>query len=195
MAALSRAPAGRTGRCGGGVSAAATITSTNASILATSARSPAANGSPNTIGLAAIVVRFAAALVRAITAPSPSCEGACPAQETRETRNHVPNFSKPARPLRGAAPKLWAGRRRSSGRGGAEALGGAAPKLWAGQRRSSGRGSTGALGGAAPELSYERDDQQCHDVGHLDHRVDRRSRRVLVGITHGIASHGRGMGL
>ena len=33
----------------------------------------------------------------------------------------------------------------------------------------------------------DRDDQNRHDVHDLDHRVDRRAARVLVGIAHGVA--------
>ena len=56
---------------GGGVSAAAIITSANASTRTARARSPVGKRSPNTIGPAAIVDRFAAALVSAITVTAP----------------------------------------------------------------------------------------------------------------------------
>jgi predicted transcriptional regulator of viral defense system len=41
-----------------------------------------------------------------------------------------------------------------------------------------------------PNLEVDdRDDQNRDDVRHLDHRVDRRARRVLVGIADGVAGH------
>src|SRR3954447_4042809 len=47
-----------------------------------------------------------------------------------------------------------------------------------------------------PHLSNnELNNQQRDDVRHLDHRVDRRAGRVLVGVTNRVARDGRGVGL
>src|SRR4051794_8175852 len=41
----------------------------------------------------------------------------------------------------------------------------------------------------------EGDDQDRDDVGDFDHRIDRRARRVLVGVTDGVARDRRGVRL
>jgi putative flippase GtrA len=46
-----------------------------------------------------------------------------------------------------------------------------------------------------PPLRDDRDDEDGHDVGHLDHRVDRRPRRVLERVAHGVAGDRGGVGL
>jgi hypothetical protein len=38
-------------------------------------------------------------------------------------------------------------------------------------------------------MRQHRKQQQRHDVGNLDHRVDRRTGRVLVGIADGVAGY------
>src|ERR1044072_653800 len=61
----------------------------------------------------------------------------------------------------------------------------------------------GGGGRALPPPAYrvldlevdDRDDQDGDDVGHLDHRVDRRAGRVLVGVADGVAGDRGGMGL
>src|SRR5919106_6908839 len=44
-------------------------------------------------------------------------------------------------------------------------------------------------------LNQEGNDQEGHDVRHLDHRVDRRPGGVLVGVADGVAGDRRGVGL
>ena len=44
-------------------------------------------------------------------------------------------------------------------------------------------------------VRQHREQQQRDDVGDLDHRVDRGTRGVLVGIADGVAGHGRLVGI
>ncbi len=44
-------------------------------------------------------------------------------------------------------------------------------------------------------LDEERDHEQRDDVDDLDHRVDRRAGRVLVGVADGVAGDGGGVGV
>src|SRR5699024_10989633 len=72
-------------------------------------------------------------------------------------------------------------------------------------RHGGGAGGAGCRGAACgptrPSRMYDglawhglhrqqRDDQQCHDVDDLDHRIDCRAGGVLVRVTHGVAGHG-----
>src|SRR5713226_9188732 len=45
----------------------------------------------------------------------------------------------------------------------------------------------------ARSVRQDRQQQERHDVGDLDHRIDGGARRILVGIADGVASHRRFM--